>query len=112
VVSLTIVRMVPVALALLGVRFRLDTVLFMGWFGPRGLASVVFTLLAFDALGHGPARLLVEVTTWTILLSVLAHGLSSGPLAAAYGRRVLQAPKGIPELTTVTPPRIRRRTLL
>ena len=99
VVSLTIVRMAPVALALLGVRFRMDTVLFMGWFGPRGLASVVFTLLAFDALGgHGSAHQLVEVTTWTILLSVLAHGLSSGPLAAAYGRRLQQAPQGIPEL--------------
>lgn len=112
VVSLTVVRMAPVALALLGVRFRMDTVLFMGWFGPRGLASVVFTLLAFDALsGHGSAHQLVEVTTWTILLSVLAHGLSAGPLAAFYGRRLQQAPQGIPELRTTSSPRIRRRSL-
>jgi sodium/hydrogen antiporter len=47
VLSLTIIRMVPVALALLGTHFRADTVAFVGWFGPRGLASVVFTLLVF-----------------------------------------------------------------
>ena len=87
VISLTVVRMVPVAIALIGNRFRPVTVGFIGWFGPRGLASVVFTLIAFDALGgHAHASKLVEITTWTILLSVLAHGLSSGPLAAAYGR--------------------------
>ncbi len=51
VVSLTLVRMVPVAISLFGTRLRADTVGFIGWFGPRGLASVVFTLIAFDALG-------------------------------------------------------------
>jgi len=112
-VSLTVVRMVPVALSLLGVRFRSDTNLFMGWFGPRGLASVVFTLIAFDALGgRGPAHRVVEVTTWTILLSVLLHGLSSGPLATAYGRRMSMAPGDTPELRSVAPSRVRRRGLL
>ena len=112
VISLTVVRMVPVAIALIGDRFRHVTVGFMGWFGPRGLASVVFTLIAFDALGgHTRASKLVEITTWTILMSVLGHGLSSGPLSAAYGRSLKTAPAGTPELATVKPTRIRRRTL-
>lgn len=113
VVSLTVVRMLPVALALIRDRLRVDTIAFIGWFGPRGLASVVFTLLAFDTLGGGGdlAYGLVEITTWTILLSVLAHGLSSGPLAAAYGRRLQAAPADTPELTPTAPARVRRRSL-
>ena len=113
VLSLTVVRMLPVAVALVGTRLRPVTVAFMGWFGPRGLASVVFTLLAYDAFeGELVANQLVEVATWTILLSVVAHGLTSGPLAAAYGRRFADAPADTPELATVTPSRIRRRSLL
>ena len=112
VVSLTVVRMVPVTLALLGARLRRDTVGFMGWFGPRGLASVVFTLIAFDALGENNlARDLAEVTTWTIVLSVLLHGLTSGPLAARYGRRLSRAPADTPELASVAPNRVRKRSL-
>jgi sodium/hydrogen antiporter len=113
VISLTVVRMVPVALSLIGARLRPDTIGFIGWFGPRGLASVVFTLIAFDAFGggHGPAGALAEVTTWTILLSVLAHGLSSGPLASWYGRRLARAAPDTPELAAVAPTRLRRRSL-
>ena len=98
---------------MIGARLRPDTVAFMGWFGPRGLASVVFTLIAFDALGggHGPAGALAEVATWTILLSVLAHGLSSGPLADRYGRRLARAAPDTPELAAVAPTRLRRRSL-
>ncbi len=113
VLSLTVVRMLPVAVALTGAKLRRDTVGFMAWFGPRGLASVVFTLIAFDALGgHSLARTLTEVTTCTILLSVLAHGLTSGPLAAWYGRRIAAAPTDTPERADVAPPRIRKRSLL
>jgi len=112
VVSLTVVRMLPVAIALAGERLKPVTVGFIGWFGPRGLASVVFTLIAFDALGgEGIARDLVEITTWTILLSVVAHGLSSGPLAAAYGRVFTNAPADTPELATERSTRVRKRSL-
>lgn len=112
VLSLTIVRMAPVALSLFGARLRPDTTAFIGWFGPRGLASVVFTLLAFDALdGNTLAHSLAEITTWAILLSVLAHGLTSGPLAAWYGRRLARAPADTPELATVAPTRLRKRSL-
>ena len=93
-VSLTLVRTVPVALALAGSGLRPVSVAFMGWFGPRGLASVLFTLIAFESLEAGglASERLVEVATWTILLSVVAHGLTAGPLAAAYGRAVADAP--------------------
>jgi NhaP-type Na+/H+ or K+/H+ antiporter len=113
VLSLTVVRMVPVALSLLRGRLRPMTVWFIGWFGPRGLASVVFTLIAFDALdADGTGRGLAEITTWTILLSVVAHGLSSGPVAAAYGRHLATAPADTPELATMDQPRVRTRSLL
>jgi NhaP-type Na+/H+ or K+/H+ antiporter len=112
VLSLTVVRLVPVALALVHSRLRPMTVGFIAWFGPRGLASVVFTLIAFDALAaEGTGTQLAEITTWTILLSVVAHGLSSGPLAAAYGRRLAVAPADTPELATMSQPRVRTRSL-
>lgn len=84
VLSLTLVRMVPVALAVLGAGFDRDTVLFVGWFGPRGLASLVFALLTLEELG-ADAEEAVAVIGTTVLLSVVAHGLSASPLAARYG---------------------------
>ena len=110
VVSLTLVRMVPVAAALASTGLRRDTVAFMGWFGPRGLASVVFTLIAVEELhAAGPvAHDIAEFATWTILLSVVAHGLSAGPLARIYGQR-LDGVTDIPELAVSPEPRIRRR---
>jgi len=85
VLSLTLVRMVPVALAAWGSGLGRDTVSFVGWFGPRGLPSLVFALLALEELGAG-ADEAVAVIGITVLLSVLAHGLSAGPLAARYGK--------------------------
>jgi sodium/hydrogen antiporter len=113
VLSLTLIRMVPVFLSLVQTGLRRDTVAFIAWFGPRGLASVVFTLMAVEELQEAglPPDPLVEVATWTILLSVVAHGLSAGPLADAYGARVGRS-RGIPELVDVPEPRIRRRHLV
>jgi len=62
-------------------------VLFVGWFGPRGLASLVFALLAIEELGTA-ADEAVAIIGVTVLVSVLAHGLSAGPLTARYGRAV------------------------
>ena len=85
-VSLTFVRMVPVALALIGTRQGRATVAFVGWFGPRGLASVVFALLAIDELGGTDPRVIVAVNTIavTIVFSVIAHGITARPLATRY----------------------------
>ena len=89
ILSLTVVRMAPVALAMLGTGLRRDTVALMGWFRPRGLASVVFTLIALEELQAADKAVdtLVATATWTILFSVVAHGLSATPLSVWYARR-------------------------
>ncbi|TDO32686.1 sodium/proton antiporter (CPA1 family) [Paractinoplanes brasiliensis] len=84
VLSLTVVRIIPVALSLAGSGLGRRTVLFVAWFGPRGLASVVFSLLAVEELGAAGTPVVVVIVS-TILMSVLAHGVTAGPLAARYG---------------------------
>ncbi len=85
--SLTVVRMIPVALSLLGTDLDRETALFMGWFGPRGLASVVFALLAVEELGETPAVApALAAVSLTVLLSVVLHGVSAGPLGSRYAR--------------------------
>jgi NhaP-type Na+/H+ or K+/H+ antiporter len=109
--SLTLIRMVPVAIALFGTHLRPATVAFVGWFGPRGLASVVFTLIALKDLEHSAGgTLLVETATWTILLSVLLHGISASPLAARYGASVARAGE-LPENAAAGEPLIRLHDL-
>jgi sodium/hydrogen antiporter len=87
VLSLTVIRMMPVALALAGRRFGRAAVAFVGWFGPRGLASVVFALLALEDIGQS-AEPAITVIAFTVLLSVVAHGLTANPLAHRYGPRL------------------------
>jgi NhaP-type Na+/H+ or K+/H+ antiporter len=109
--SLVVIRMIPVALSLVGTRLRGDTVLMMGWFGPRGLASVVFTLIAWESF-HEAARpfdRLAAVAAWTILLSVVLHGISAAPLANWYARRLETAGPAAPELIDVPEPGTRRK---
>ncbi len=106
VLSLTVLRMVPVAIALLGERYRPVTVLFIGWFGPRGLASIVFLVIGLSGLeeaGVDPGPLPAAVA-WTVLLSVILHGLTAGPLAARYGRLMASLRPGAPELEEAVEP--------
>jgi NhaP-type Na+/H+ or K+/H+ antiporter len=108
--SLTVIRIAPVALATAGLGLRRETVLFVGWFGPRGLASVVFLLIAIeDVAGTPVADPIVSAVGWTILLSILLHGLTARPLATAYGRRIRSLGSGLPETVSVPEPRVRRR---
>jgi NhaP-type Na+/H+ or K+/H+ antiporter len=111
VLSLTVARMLPVAIAMVGTRLHGVTIAFMGWFGPRGLASVVFTLIAIEELGTGGIDPLVEVATWTILLSVVLHGITATPLAARYGAAIERLCRDIPELAPAHEPEIRLRDL-
>lgn len=84
--SLTLIRMLPVFLALAGQGLSTKEKLFIGWFGPRGLASIVFGVIVLDA--HLPGGVtLVATVVCTILLSIVAHGLSAGPLASALKRK-------------------------
>jgi NhaP-type Na+/H+ or K+/H+ antiporter len=86
--SLTVVRMLPVALALAGLGLRAPTVAFVGWFGPRGLASIILALVVIEEEPDlaGLETIFVVVTV-TVLLSVFAHGISAAPLTRRYGRR-------------------------
>jgi sodium/hydrogen antiporter len=93
VLSLTVIRMVPVALALAGGRLGRGAVAFVGWFGPRGLASVVFALLALEDLDQS-AEPAITVIAFTVLLSVVAHGLTANPLARRYGPRLAVPARG------------------
>ena len=91
VLSLTVIRMVPVAIALAGARFGRTVTGFIGWFGPRGLASVVFALLALEEAGPAAAEPAVAVISVTVLLSVIAHGASADPFARRYGPAMARA---------------------
>lgn len=88
ILSLTVVRMVPVAVALIGARLGWATVILVAWFGPRGLASVVFALLALEELGSPTAGRAVAVIAITVLLSVVVHGATAEPLAIRYTKRL------------------------
>lgn len=86
VLSLTVVRMVPVALSLVGSGARAPTVLYSGWFGPRGLASIVFAVIVLQGSSLAHVDLLVTTALITVALSVFAHGLTAVPLTNAYAR--------------------------
>jgi NhaP-type Na+/H+ or K+/H+ antiporter len=107
VLSLTLVRMLPVAIAMVGTGARPRTVAFLGWFGPRGAASIVFALLIVEEGGLPHDDLLLTTAFVTVGLSVFAHGLTAAPLVARYAswldrltakeRVALESP-GAPEL--------------
>jgi NhaP-type Na+/H+ or K+/H+ antiporter len=84
VLSLSVVRMLPVAIAMLGTGARRPTVGFLGWFGPRGLASIVFAVILIEEGGLPHESLIVTTVVITIFVSVLAHGLTAAPLAERY----------------------------
>jgi NhaP-type Na+/H+ or K+/H+ antiporter len=88
VLSLTVLRMLPVAIALIGTGTGPATTLFLGWFGPRGLASVLLVLiLATEQEGLPGIEPTFLVVTVTVLLSVLLHGATAAPVTARFARR-------------------------
>jgi sodium/hydrogen antiporter len=107
VLSLTLVRMLPVALGMLRSGSDRPSVLFVGWFGPRGLASVVFALLAVEELGETSPTVGQAVATvvLTVLLSVILHGVTAGPGARRYLEREQRPTRSADE------PRARRSRL-
>lgn len=84
--SLTVIRMLPVAISLIGSGVRLPTYLFLGWFGPRGLASILFVLLILENSTVPGREEILAITVITVGLSAVLHGVSAAPLARAYGR--------------------------
>jgi len=98
VMSLTIIRMVPVAVALRKQGLSTSTSLFMGWFGPRGLASIVLGLIVVEEAPQvADKALMAPVLVATVLLSVLAHGITAAPLSEAFARKVNSLPANSPE---------------
>jgi sodium/hydrogen antiporter len=77
--SLTVIRMLPVFLCLIGTRTSTADKLFIGWFGPRGLATIVFAVLVLDENLPGNDTIMLAAG-WTVLLSVIAHGVTANPL--------------------------------
>jgi len=98
VLSLTVVRMLPVALALIGTHLSAATVVFMGWFGPRGLSSIVLGLVYLEQQVHMPGEHpLRYAITATVVLSIFAHGLTAVPGIDLYSRRVASLDAAAPE---------------
>lgn len=96
--SLTLVRMLPVALALAGTGLSRSTILFMGWFGPRGLASIVLGLVYLERQANLPAETTIRLTVMaTVLLSIFGHGLSALPGISFYAKRITALNSNAPE---------------
>ncbi|CAM4092449.1 cation:proton antiporter [Nocardiopsis rhodophaea] len=109
VLSLAVVRVAAVAVAMIGAKARWETVAFLGWFGPRGLASILFALLVVEESGIAAADRIMLVTGVTVLLSVYAHGLTAAPWARGFARRAGTFAPSAPENLPVTEHRVRRR---
>ncbi len=98
VISLTLIRMAPVALSLIGTRLSAASVVFMGWFGPRGLASIVLGLVYLEQELHLPGEpIITSAVMVTVLLSIFAHGLSAMGGIALYSRSMAKLPPAAPE---------------
>ena len=108
VLSLTVFRMLPVAISLIGTGMRARSVAFIGWFGPRGMASVVFALLAVEDLEVDDSlRTAIATLAMTVLLSVILHGLTADVLAGRYGAWIDRT-RPPTETAAATEPRPRR----
>lgn len=88
VLSLTVIRMLPIAISLIGSGVRAPTVAFLGWFGPRGLASMLFALFVLEEVPTAAGEKILVITIATVTLSILVHGLSAAPAARRYGELV------------------------
>jgi len=86
ILSLTIIRMLPIAISLLGKQLNIPTLLFVGWFGPRGIASVLYVLLVANILGVQGYEQVLSVIVLTVLMSVFLHGISAVPLSRYYAK--------------------------
>ncbi len=94
VLSLTVIRMLPVAIAMVGSGAGLPTIGFLGWFGPRGLASIVFAVIVVEEAHLPNATTILDVTYLTVGLSVLVHGATAAPLARRYANWYAAHPDG------------------
>jgi NhaP-type Na+/H+ or K+/H+ antiporter len=109
--SLTVVRMLPVAISMIGANLRLESVLFLGWFGPRGIPSILYIFTIVRVEGMVGKDISLDTAMVTVFFSIILHGLSAAPLSNWYARRIAQYDtaelagpehKAAPELPTRT----------
>ena len=93
--SLTIVRMLPIYLSLAGSGESISSRLFLGWFGPRGLASIVFAIMVLNENLPG-GRLISSIVVCTVFFSLIAHGISAKPLGKWFGQKEAEAKRAYP----------------
>ena len=103
VLALTVARMLPVAIALAGTGARAPTVAFVGWFGPRGLASIVFGVLILQAGPISNLEPILATITLTVILSVYAHGFTASPLTERYLAWARRQPRATPAGVGIEP---------
>jgi NhaP-type Na+/H+ or K+/H+ antiporter len=99
-ISLTIVRMAPVAISLVGKGLSIPSKLYVGWFGPRGAASILYVLIVVDKHNFSGQNIIFTVTVITVLLSVFLHGLTAVPGANAYASSLDAKPDADKEAET------------
>jgi NhaP-type Na+/H+ or K+/H+ antiporter len=93
ILSLTLARMLPVAISLIGTKLRLESVLYLGWFGPRGIASILYVYTILQVEGIDRQEMIFSLVMITIFFSVLMHGISAVPLTNRYAKRIAQLEK-------------------
>ncbi len=96
ITSLTIIRIVGVALSTVGAKLQPISVLFIGWFGPRGIASVVYGLSILDEDNLSGGDIIFNTMAVTVLLSIFAHGLTAYPGATWYGKKTSNKASSVP----------------
>lgn len=111
ILSLTVIRMAAIGLSLIGTGLRAPSILFLGWFGPRGLASILYVLLVFELYGMGVPQSTAQVVVATVVLSMIAHGVTAVPFARLISNQAArwrdhapdcQEMKPVPEMPTRT----------
>lgn len=97
ILSLTLIRIIPVAISVISMKFHPRTILFLGWFGPRGLASIVLLLIAMEKIaGIGGSQTVYLVAITTVLLSVFIQGATAGPGSEKYAQIIKALPSNAP----------------
>jgi NhaP-type Na+/H+ or K+/H+ antiporter len=109
VLSLTVIRGIPVALSLIGTGLKPGSLLFVSWFGPRGLASILFVVLIIEHAHLPGGNLLLSIVVATVTLSIFAHGVTAFPASQTYARVCALFPEHIEEHTKVSEMPVRKR---
>ena len=112
ILSLTVIRMLPVAISLLGTRLNWKTVVFLGWFGPRGIASILYVLLLLEESAVPGKDVILSVVMTTVLLSIFAHGITASAGSNWYAQHTQGVDSDSPEHEPVNEMPVRIRYLV